>query len=103
MGSVEWEHCLSAGCFNTCVGAFPLSCAFWMAGVLFPSDNTCNLTVTEGFQLNTERRAKERLEFDQAICEKEALRARMEEERRKAEEERERDEIAHLRQEQVSS
>ncbi|KAJ8259940.1 hypothetical protein GJAV_G00175230 [Gymnothorax javanicus] len=64
-------------------------------------ENTCNLTVTEGFQLNTERRAKERLEFDQALCEKEALRARLEEERRKEEEEREKEEIARLRREQV--
>ncbi|KAJ8360942.1 hypothetical protein SKAU_G00174670 [Synaphobranchus kaupii] len=64
-------------------------------------DNTCNFTVAEGFQLNTERRAKERLEFDQAVCEKETLRACMEEERRKEEEERERDEVARLRQEQV--
>ncbi|KAJ8258483.1 hypothetical protein COCON_G00174950 [Conger conger] len=64
-------------------------------------DDTCHPTVTDGFLLNTERRAKERLEFDQGVCEKEALRARMEEQRRRDEEEREQEEIARLRQEQV--
>ncbi|KAI1890290.1 hypothetical protein AGOR_G00152220 [Albula goreensis] len=58
-------------------------------------------TVTEGFQLNTERRAKERQEFDRALCEKEALRARLEEEERREREEQEKEELARLRQEAV--
>lgn len=66
-----------------------------------PKKENRSIVVPEGFQLNTERRAKERQEFDQAMCEKEALRARMEEERRREEDEREQDEITRLRLEQV--
>lgn len=54
-----------------------------------------------GFQLLTERRARERQEFDRLVSEKEALRMLMEEQRHKEEEEREKEEIARLRQEQV--
>ncbi|KAJ8412323.1 hypothetical protein AAFF_G00145900 [Aldrovandia affinis] len=57
--------------------------------------------VAEGFQLSTERRAKERLEFDQGVCEKEAQRARIEEDERREREERQREEVSRLRQEQV--
>ncbi|KAK7884464.1 hypothetical protein WMY93_027587 [Mugilogobius chulae] len=57
--------------------------------------------ISSSFQLLTERRARERQEFDRALSEKEALRALMEEQRRKEEEEREREEIARMRQEQV--
>ncbi|KAM9429996.1 targeting protein for Xklp2 [Salvelinus alpinus] len=60
-----------------------------------------NSVVPGGFQLSTERRAKERLEFDRAVSEKEALRARMEEEQRREQEEREKEDMARLRQEQV--
>ncbi|KAK6307890.1 hypothetical protein J4Q44_G00211610 [Coregonus suidteri] len=60
-----------------------------------------NSVVPEGFQLSTERRAKERLEFDRAVSEKEALRARLEEEQRREQEEREEEDMARLRQEQV--
>ncbi|XP_056130890.1 targeting protein for Xklp2 [Lampris incognitus] len=58
-------------------------------------------TVAEAFELSTERRARERLEYDRAVCEKEALKARMEEEQRQEREEREKGEILKLRQEQV--
>ncbi|KAK7884494.1 hypothetical protein WMY93_027617 [Mugilogobius chulae] len=61
-----------------------------------------SLSSSSSFQLLTERRARERQEFDRALSEKEALRALMEEQRRKEEEEREREEIARMRQEQVS-
>lgn len=57
--------------------------------------------VPEGFQLSTERRAKEREEFDRAVCEKEALRARMEEDQRREQEEHQKEELNRLRQEQV--
>uniref|UniRef100_A0A8C7MAN7 TPX2 microtubule nucleation factor n=1 Tax=Oncorhynchus kisutch TaxID=8019 RepID=A0A8C7MAN7_ONCKI len=60
-----------------------------------------NSVVPEGFQLSTERRAKERLEFDRAVSEKEALRACMEEEQRREQEEREKEDMARLRLEQV--
>ncbi|KAL1250200.1 hypothetical protein QQF64_021205 [Cirrhinus molitorella] len=63
--------------------------------------NTTNSAVPEGFQLATERRAKERMEFEKELSEREALKARMEEERAREREEQEKDEIARLRQEQV--
>ncbi|XP_036388071.1 targeting protein for Xklp2 [Megalops cyprinoides] len=66
-----------------------------------PKKENRSVLVADGFQLSTERRAKERLEFDRAVCEKEALRARMEEEERRQQEEQEKEEIARLRQEQV--
>ena len=62
-----------------------------------------NSVVPEGFQLSTERRAKERLEFDRAVSEKEVLRARMEEEQRREQEEREKEDMARLRLEQVTT
>ena len=58
--------------------------------------------VPEGVQLSTERRAKERQEFDRIICEKEALRARVEEQHRMEQEERQKAEIAAMRQDQVT-
>ncbi|KAL1021337.1 hypothetical protein UPYG_G00011940 [Umbra pygmaea] len=60
-----------------------------------------NSTVPEGFQLSTERRAKEREEFDRVLSEKEALRAQMEERKRKEQEVRDEEELVRLRQEQV--
>ncbi|XP_029576010.1 targeting protein for Xklp2-B isoform X3 [Salmo trutta] len=64
-------------------------------------DYMSNSVVPERFQLSTERRAKERLEFDQALSEKEALRARIEGEQRREQEEREKEDMARLRLEQV--
>ncbi len=64
--------------------------------------NTTNSAVPEGFQLATEQRAKDRMEFEKELSEKGALRARMEEERTREREEREKEETARLRQEQVS-
>ncbi|XP_026055681.1 targeting protein for Xklp2-B-like isoform X1 [Carassius auratus] len=63
--------------------------------------NTTNSTVPEAFQLATDRRAKERMEFEKELSEKEALRARMEEEWTREREQQEKEEIARLRQEQV--
>ncbi|XP_026800904.3 targeting protein for Xklp2 isoform X1 [Pangasianodon hypophthalmus] len=63
--------------------------------------DTTHSVVAEGFQLSTERRAKERLEFEQALKEKEALKAQMEERQAREQEEREKEEITRLRQEQV--
>lgn len=56
----------------------------------------------ETFELATERRAKEWQEYERTVSEKEALRARMEVEQRREEEQRIKEEIAMLRQEQVS-
>ncbi|KAG8002948.1 Targeting protein for Xklp2-B [Nibea albiflora] len=58
-------------------------------------------TVVEAFELSTERRARERQEYERLASEKEALRAMMEEEQRREEEERAKEEITRLRQEQV--
>ncbi|XP_060750655.1 targeting protein for Xklp2 isoform X1 [Tachysurus vachellii] len=63
--------------------------------------DTTHSVVADGFQLSTERRAKERLEFERALKEKELLRAQMEERQAREQEEREKEEIARLRQEQV--
>ncbi|XP_033825763.1 targeting protein for Xklp2 [Periophthalmus magnuspinnatus] len=60
-----------------------------------------SLSTAAGFQLLTERRARERQEFDRQVNEKETRRALMEEQQRKEEAEREKEEIARLRQEQV--
>ncbi|XP_048879686.1 targeting protein for Xklp2 isoform X2 [Brienomyrus brachyistius] len=57
--------------------------------------------VSDVFQLSTERRAKERQEYDLAMSEKEAQRARMGEQERKEREEKEKEDIARLRHEQV--
>lgn len=63
--------------------------------------DTTHSVVAEGFQLSTERRAKERLEFERALKDKEALKAQMDERQAQEQEEREKEEIARLRQEQV--
>lgn len=65
-------------------------------------DNTTNSVATDGFQLSTERRAKERLDFEREKSEREALRALQEQERLREQEEQERDQVARLRQELVS-
>ncbi|CAB1417624.1 unnamed protein product, partial [Pleuronectes platessa] len=53
------------------------------------------------FELSTERRARERQEYERLVSEKEALRELMEEEQRREEEQRQKEEITRLRQEQV--
>ncbi|XP_034551521.1 targeting protein for Xklp2 isoform X2 [Notolabrus celidotus] len=66
-----------------------------------PKKDSRNVAVTEAFELSTERRARERQEYEQLACEKEALRALMEEEQRREEEQREKEEVARMRHEQV--
>uniref|UniRef100_A0A9J7YPC3 TPX2 microtubule nucleation factor n=1 Tax=Cyprinus carpio carpio TaxID=630221 RepID=A0A9J7YPC3_CYPCA len=66
-----------------------------------PKKENHSILVPEAFQLATERRAKERMEFEKELSEKEALRARMEEEWTREREEQKKEEIARLRQEQV--
>ncbi|XP_066558331.1 targeting protein for Xklp2 isoform X2 [Amia ocellicauda] len=66
-----------------------------------PKKENRAVLVSEGFQLSTERRAKERMEFDKTMAEKETQRAMKEEEMRRDKEEREKEEIARLRQDQV--
>ncbi len=63
----------------------------------------CSSAGVEAFELSTERRARERQEYEQLASEKEALRALVEEEQRREEEQRAREEIAQLRQEQVTA
>ncbi|KAF0036531.1 hypothetical protein F2P81_011843 [Scophthalmus maximus] len=58
-------------------------------------------TAVEAFELLTERRARERQEYERLASEKEALRALMEEGKRREEEQRQKEEVAMLRQEQV--
>ncbi|XP_064247967.1 targeting protein for Xklp2 isoform X2 [Passer domesticus] len=59
------------------------------------------LSVPESFELATERRAKERQEFEKRLAEAEALRERHEEQIRQEQEDREKEEVAKLRQEMV--
>ncbi|RMB95740.1 hypothetical protein DUI87_27853 [Hirundo rustica rustica] len=59
------------------------------------------LSVPESFELATERRAKERQEFEKRLADAEALRERYEEQIRQQQEEREKEEVAKLRQEMV--
>ncbi|KAM3618759.1 uncharacterized protein V6R79_024501 [Siganus canaliculatus] len=59
--------------------------------------------VADSFELSTERRARERQEYERLASEKEALRTFMEEEQRREEEQREKEEVARLRQEQVTA
>ncbi|XP_072553136.1 targeting protein for Xklp2 isoform X2 [Salminus brasiliensis] len=66
-----------------------------------PKKENRSILVPEGFQLSTERRAKERLEFERALKEKEALRAQVEEQQAREREEHDKEEVARLRQEQV--
>ncbi|XP_057219438.1 targeting protein for Xklp2 isoform X2 [Triplophysa rosa] len=99
----RWEHMMKeelkrqaeAACFkarpNTAVHKEPF----------VPKKENRSMLVVEGFQLSTERRAKERLEFERDVCEKEALKARMEEERAREQEQQEKGEITRLRHEQV--
>ncbi|NXC64194.1 TPX2B protein, partial [Aleadryas rufinucha] len=65
------------------------------------SESLSGSVVPESFELATERRAKERQEFEKRLADAEALRERYEEQIRQQEEEREREEIAKLRQEMV--
>lgn len=58
--------------------------------------------VPESFELATERRAKERQEFEKRLADAEALREKYEEQIRQQQEEREKEEVAKLRQEMVS-
>ncbi|KAK1801919.1 hypothetical protein P4O66_022560, partial [Electrophorus voltai] len=62
--------------------------------------NAALSAVPGGFQLATERRAQERLEFERALKEKETLRAQMEEQQAREQEESEKEEIVRLRKEQ---
>ncbi|XP_069382283.1 targeting protein for Xklp2-B-like isoform X1 [Paralichthys olivaceus] len=62
---------------------------------------THSSTAVENFELSTERRARERQEYERLVSEKEALRDLMEEEQRREEEQQQQEEITRLRQEQV--
>ncbi|XP_062445454.1 targeting protein for Xklp2 isoform X3 [Rhea pennata] len=59
------------------------------------------LSVPEGFELATEKRAKERQEFEKRLANLEARREMLREQARRQEEEREKEEVAKLRQELV--
>ncbi|XP_064420680.1 targeting protein for Xklp2 isoform X1 [Latimeria chalumnae] len=66
-----------------------------------PIENISGSIVVEGFELATEKRAKERLEYEKRLAEQEALRERLEQEKLKQQEEQEKEEIGRLRNEIV--
>ncbi|XP_040432252.1 targeting protein for Xklp2 isoform X4 [Cygnus olor] len=66
-----------------------------------PKKENKPVSVPESFELATERRAKERQEFEKRLANIEARRERLQEEARQREEEREKEEVAKLRQELV--
>ncbi|NWY45127.1 TPX2B protein, partial [Sylvia atricapilla] len=65
------------------------------------SESLSGSVVPESFELATERRAKERQEFEKRLANAEALREEYEEQIRQQQEEREKEEVAKLRQEMV--
>ncbi|NXI70349.1 TPX2 protein, partial [Anseranas semipalmata] len=65
------------------------------------SESLSGSVVPESFELATEKRAKERQEFEKRLANIEARRERLQEQARQREEEREKEEIAKLRQELV--
>uniref|UniRef100_A0A4W3JBJ4 TPX2 microtubule nucleation factor n=1 Tax=Callorhinchus milii TaxID=7868 RepID=A0A4W3JBJ4_CALMI len=60
-----------------------------------------SLTVQESFELATEKRAKERMEFEKYKADKEVMREQAEQEKQNRKEEQERKEIAQLRHDQI--
>jgi len=64
-------------------------------------DNSGDSVATEGFQLSTERRAKERLEYEREKSEREALRALQEQQVLQEQEDEQKEETARLRKELV--
>ncbi|XP_052539723.1 targeting protein for Xklp2 isoform X2 [Tympanuchus pallidicinctus] len=66
-----------------------------------PKKENKMLSVPESFELATEKRAKERQEFEKRLANLEARREKLQERVRQQEEEREKEEIAKLRQELV--
>ncbi|KAM9527386.1 targeting protein for Xklp2 isoform 5-T5 [Guaruba guarouba] len=65
------------------------------------SESLSGSVVPESFELATEKRAKERQEFDKYLADKEAVREMLQEKVRQEQEEREKEEVAKLRQEMV--
>ncbi|NXK13798.1 TPX2B protein, partial [Herpetotheres cachinnans] len=65
------------------------------------SESLSGSVVPESFELATEKRAKERQDFEKQLADIEAIRERHQEEVRQKEEEREKEEVAKLRQEMV--
>ncbi|XP_077109192.1 targeting protein for Xklp2 isoform X2 [Ranitomeya variabilis] len=66
-----------------------------------PKKDSRMLSVQENFELATERRARERQEFEKHLAEKETEKCLMEEEERRLQEEREKEELNRLRHELV--
>ncbi|NWJ02905.1 TPX2 protein, partial [Crypturellus undulatus] len=65
------------------------------------SESLSGSVVPEGFELATEKRAKERQEFEKRLANLEAQKERLQEEAKQQNEEREKEEVAKLRQELV--
>ncbi|NXX84337.1 TPX2B protein, partial [Urocolius indicus] len=65
------------------------------------SESLSGSVVPENFELATEKRAKERQEFEKRMAARDAMRERYQEQIRQEEEEREKEEVAKLRQEMV--
>ncbi|XP_058498350.1 targeting protein for Xklp2-like [Solea solea] len=59
------------------------------------------VVAAEAFELSTERRARERQEYERVASEKEARRALMEEQQRQEDEQREKDHVVRMRHDQV--
>ncbi|XP_062479824.1 targeting protein for Xklp2 [Pezoporus occidentalis] len=65
------------------------------------SESLSGSVVPESFELATEKRAKERQEFEKYLADKEAVKERLQEKVKQEQEEREKEEVAKLRQEMV--
>ncbi|XP_064420681.1 targeting protein for Xklp2 isoform X2 [Latimeria chalumnae] len=91
----EFKHQKEAACFkarpNVVIHQEPF----------VPKKENKKPIVVEGFELATEKRAKERLEYEKRLAEQEALRERLEQEKLKQQEEQEKEEIGRLRNEIV--
>lgn len=84
-----------------------LLCFTWLSAPTFSPlflnlESLSGSVVPESFELATEKRAKERQEFEKRLADKEAMKERYLEYLRQQQEEREKEEVAKLRQEMVS-
>lgn len=66
-----------------------------------PKKDSKPISVAESFELATEKRAKERQEFEKRLAELETEKEKLQEEARQQEAEREKEELSRLRQELV--
>lgn len=101
--SYEVKHSRVRLPFDTSTALLYLTAFAPMLSPLFLTlESLSGSVVPESFELATEKRAKERQEFEKRLANIEARRERLQEEARQREEEREKEEVAKLRQELVS-